>query len=143
MHAALSPKAHLGAPQYGWRAPTPSAGAPARPAGRKLAVWCQAASGNGNGNGNGTSGAVGVEAERMRFAEEQSETAKMDQASILRKRAADALSAQRRLMEARVAPGGVVISMQWSKQAFARCDPPALFPPGACRFNTAVGRTRR
>jgi hypothetical protein len=38
-------------------------------------------------------------AARDKFAEEQSETAKMTQASILRKRAADALAAQRKLMQ--------------------------------------------
>ena len=114
MHAAL-PKAYTGTQQHGWRAP-------ARPAGRKLLVGCQAAAGNGNGNGS----ASGVEAERARFAAEQSNTAKIDQASILRKRAADALSAQRRLMEARSTPGALPWRHMSRQQAFAHCQPRAL-----------------
>jgi hypothetical protein len=108
MHATL-PKTYAGTPQHGPRR------APARPAGRKLLAGCQAATGNGNGNGNGNgSGAAGVEAERARFAAEQSNTAKIDQASILRKRAAEALSAQRRLMEARSSPRVLAVPTQRS-----------------------------
>jgi hypothetical protein len=122
MHATL-PKTYPGTTQHGWRAP-------ARPAGRKLLAGCPAAAGNGNGNGNGNgaSGAAGVEAERARFAAEQSNTAKIDQASILGKRAAEALSAQRRLMEARLTPGGLAVPTQRSAAGFSptasctRCD---------------------